>query len=181
MFTVWSDLTANSPFSARRHYSDKILPHLHEEGIALKNNTEIHERIIGQFNNLISKYYIGINQTPFKFNNAAIDMTTNGYNHAFQIQDHAKILYVLMHANPEYLTTLTANSQYARKELFKLFRKKLERLGYHAVDVGANFSSSDFHDARHLSGSGGKKLAAQVADEVKKMAPIHVMPAKAGT
>jgi hypothetical protein len=44
-----------------------------------------------------------------------------------------------------------------------------ERHGYEAVDSGTNFDPADFGDRTHLTASGGRKLAVNVAAKVREM------------
>lgn len=56
------------------------------------------------------------------------------------------------------------------KLVFNTAESSLKKFGIHALQCGENWVDADFRDAMHLGATGGYKLAAQTADEVRKMA-----------
>jgi hypothetical protein len=48
--------------------------------------------------------------------------------------------------------------------------RELERIGLAALEVEASYGEEDFVDRVHLSEAGGRKLAAEVAPAVRRLA-----------
>jgi hypothetical protein len=73
--------------------------------------------------------------------------------------------------SPRYLGQLSADERDHYFAVTRLTARKLEEAGFSAVDMGDGYTEEDFADGRgHLTPAGGAKLAAQVADKVRRVA-----------
>jgi hypothetical protein len=81
-----------------------------------------------------------------------------------------RTLVLFLRDSPYYVRCLRPEEQAAYDESFDFWERQLGRLGVAALDVGWDFSVSDFYDRCHLSESGGARLAAQAAPRIRRMA-----------
>ena len=72
--------------------------------------------------------------------------------------------------SPYYVNGLSRREQADYRAAFPAFVRALEQSGFAATEVEADYSNADFVDACHLSVSGGKKLAAEVAPAIRRLA-----------
>jgi hypothetical protein len=79
-------------------------------------------------------------------------------------------LVLLMYYNPKYRSQLTQSEQDRDELSYELAETALRNEGLEAVRAGADYKPEDFRDTKHLSPSGGARLANLVADEVERMA-----------
>jgi hypothetical protein len=77
---------------------------------------------------------------------------------------------VVVPESPYYVGRLSPDEQRHYHVLGRLTAEKLEAAGFAALDPGAIFSPEDFADEKHLTASGGAKLADLVAGRVRRMA-----------
>jgi hypothetical protein len=83
-------------------------------------------------------------------------------------------LFLAVRDSPYYVKQLTPEEQTQYRGLFPQLVLALTAAGYHALDIGADYSAWDFSDRCHLSEEGGEKLAAEVAPRVREMARMIV-------
>jgi hypothetical protein len=78
---------------------------------------------------------------------------------------------VILTYNAPYFTQQLSKDEYAAYE-FAFFQGKswLQKAGYHSVVIGPHLINDDFEDRGHLTGSGGQKMAHDVAPLIREMA-----------
>jgi len=81
-----------------------------------------------------------------------------------------RTLLVVRRSGPYYVGRLAPHEQADYNAALPVFARQLERSGLAAVRMGAAYADSDFLDSCHLSESGGRKLAAEVAPAVRRLA-----------
>jgi hypothetical protein len=74
------------------------------------------------------------------------------------------------HCNPALVGGFSPAEQSAYRAAFPVFVRALENAGFAALEVGAGYSAADFVDNCHLTASGARKLAAEVAPAVRRLA-----------
>lgn len=86
----------------------------------------------------------------------------------------ARTLIILTRNSPYYLNQLTLAEQ-DRDDLAHLLSVQVwQQGGYEAFDCGRGYTIGDYGDRIHLSSTGGEKLAAQIAGEVRRVtAKLH--------
>lgn len=89
-------------------------------------------------------------------------------NVAPQIRPNTLVL--LLYHNPQYRSQLTASEQQRDKLAYEAAQAMISKEGLQVLQTGDDYKSEDFRDTRHLSPSGGARLADQVAAEVIYMA-----------
>jgi hypothetical protein len=83
----------------------------------------------------------------------------------------ARTIVLLSQNAPIYRSKLT-NRERDRDELvFKGYAALWQSYGFTCKIVGEDFDNQDFYDRSHLTATGGRKLALQVADYVRQLTP----------
>jgi hypothetical protein len=77
---------------------------------------------------------------------------------------------LLLYYNPKYRSQLTPSERERDELSYEAAQTALKNEGVQAVRAGNDYTPEDFRDTKHLSPSGGARLANQVADEVERMA-----------
>lgn len=78
---------------------------------------------------------------------------------------------ILLSYNAPYLTRQLSKDEYAAYDfIYHQGAIWLQRTGYHSVVVGSDWSDEDFADRVHLSPFGGRKMAREIAPEIRAMA-----------
>lgn len=81
-----------------------------------------------------------------------------------------RTLIMLSRNCPVYVNQLTTEEREREEFVYREALSAWRSLGYRAQEYGADYATADYGDRTHLSASGGRKLAANVADEISKMA-----------
>jgi hypothetical protein len=81
-----------------------------------------------------------------------------------------RTLVIVVRPSPYYVERLTAEERLRFGETLRGTASALEDAGYQAIVQGDEFTANDFVDSRHLTPSGGAKLADLVAPRVAAMA-----------
>jgi hypothetical protein len=81
-----------------------------------------------------------------------------------------RTLLLLTRESPFYLRLLTADEREHYEALCRLTAGKLRGCGFRCRQIGEGFLDEDYADRCHLTGSGGRKLAGQVAAEIRELA-----------
>jgi hypothetical protein len=89
---------------------------------------------------------------------------------AFPQDLKARTLIMLSRNSPLYLRQLTPDEMQREDICYRDGGKAWRDLGYAADEYGRDYDDSDFGDRTHLTGTGGRKLAAQVASDVQERA-----------
>jgi hypothetical protein len=79
-------------------------------------------------------------------------------------------LVLLLYHNPQYRSELTESEQRRDKLAYEAAQAMIRKEGLQAIQSGDDYKPEDFRDTRHLSPSGGARLADQVAVAVVQMA-----------
>ena len=72
--------------------------------------------------------------------------------------------------SPYYVSGLSRREQADYRAAFPVFVAALKRAGFASQEVEGDYSNADFVDICHLSESGGRKLAAEVAPAIRRLA-----------
>lgn len=86
---------------------------------------------------------------------------------AFPARLKARTLIVLSPNSPYYTRQLTPAEQARDALAFRDCAAAWRNLGYGATDYGPGFKDEDFGDRTHLTATGGRKLAARLAPEIR--------------
>jgi hypothetical protein len=89
---------------------------------------------------------------------------------AFTADLAGRTLFLAVRDSPYYVKQLTPEEQGRYRGLFPHMVTALTGAGYHALDIGTDYSAWDYSDRCHLSEEGGEKLAATVAPCIRQMA-----------
>jgi hypothetical protein len=89
---------------------------------------------------------------------------------AFPDDLKGRTLIMLSRNSPLYLHQLTADEMSRENLAYSDGVKAWQALGYNADQYGRDYDETDFGDRTHLTGTGGRKLAAQVATNVQALA-----------
>ena len=84
------------------------------------------------------------------------------------LQGHTLMLVVPY--SPYYVARLTHAEQADYRFVQSVLARELRRVGFPTVEAGAGYTPADYADCKHLAESGGKKLAAEVAPAVRRLA-----------
>jgi hypothetical protein len=82
----------------------------------------------------------------------------------------SRTLIMLSRNCPLYLNQLTAEERTREEFVYLEALAAWRSMGYQAQEYGADYQAADYGDRTHLAASGGRKLAAAVAQEVTGMA-----------
>jgi lysophospholipase L1-like esterase len=89
---------------------------------------------------------------------------------AFPEDLRARTLVMLSRNSPLYLRQLTPDEALREDASYRDCESVWRQFGYAADDYGRDYDDSDFGDRTHLTGTGGRRLAAQVAADVRQIA-----------
>jgi hypothetical protein len=81
-----------------------------------------------------------------------------------------RTLMLVVRDSPYYVNQLNGDERTLYDRIFADFVRILEAIGMRSIDVGRDYSSSDYFDRCHLSEEGGLRLAADVAPRIQEMA-----------
>jgi len=89
---------------------------------------------------------------------------------SFPARTRPRTLILVTHDSPFYVNELEPVARAEYRWAVAKAAEVLEAAGFGTLDVGGDFAVRDFDDQLHLSESGGRKLADQVAPKVRAMA-----------
>lgn len=89
---------------------------------------------------------------------------------AFPEPLRARTLVVLSRNSPHYTSRLTPTEQARDERAFRDCIALWQEAGYAATEYGPGFDAQDFGDRTHLTATGGRKLAARLAPEIRALA-----------
>ncbi len=72
--------------------------------------------------------------------------------------------------SPPYRALLSPADQALHDAVSTETVRRLERLGFSAQEIGRDYTTADYADLCHLVASGGAKMAAEVAPQVRALA-----------
>lgn len=173
VFTVWSDITARHSYKPRRTYKDVV----NDEVKASKKKKHVKKKShfpesVKILASIISNCIDFSKEKP-QFDGGMLISVRQSLDDAFSPPYRSKILCLIPSENPRHLSALPIKFQQAHPLVINNIRDLSVSLGYHGLDIGQDFSPKDFADARHFSGSGGKKTAMQVAEKVRYIAAFN--------
>ncbi|HEY9759865.1 MAG TPA: hypothetical protein V6C97_32195 [Oculatellaceae cyanobacterium] len=160
-FSVWTGLTSKSPWLARQRYSDiKTEPMLAPDRFTSPSQLK----------------------QIFEFNREFFVENSSASHPQFWTNFQNQIQYTVpTSVRKNCLVTLSSHAPAIVDQMSPL-RKEQERVGiacseaawrnagFNCIDVEGKLTSDDFSDGRHLLASGGRKLAAVLAPQVKQLA-----------
>jgi lysophospholipase L1-like esterase len=162
-YTIYSPATASAPFSALRRLPE----------------TESFERFPTPEPQLAMNTIRSNSSNMFDWdktehcwqkNTKAWDGFTRTIRTNVAPQVRPNTLMLLLYYNPKYRSQLTPSERERDELSYEAAQTALKNEGVQAVRAGNDYTPEDFRDTKHLSPSGGARLANQVADEVERMA-----------
>jgi hypothetical protein len=160
LFTVWTEPTAASPLKARNDYS--------EETYQL---VPIEQRVKIDFMKALKMDYRACfepNSTQLDPNFWALMVKTAGSLTPNPFKRNCMV--VVSAPMPRYRALLSELERTRENIASDASRKAWSAAGYQQIGFKDEVTDEDYADAVHLDASGGKKLAAVVADKVRSMA-----------
>ena len=167
--TVWTPLTRSSFARPRRHYPDPdpgapapakgYAPGDNGRWMEMLRAEIAHRCVRDGRNHWVEDDRSG---TWAEFDRAA--------RASFPAAARARTLLLVMWYSPHYLDQLSAPERACHDAVSRLSAAHLEGLGFRALEIGPGLSASDYGDCQHLVESGGAKLAAAVAPQVRGLA-----------
>ncbi len=88
---------------------------------------------------------------------------------AFPDDLKARTLIMLSRNSSVYLRQLSADELRREDAAYSYGVAEWKKMGYASADYGRDYEDGDFGDRTHLTATGGRKLAAQVADQVRQI------------
>lgn len=163
-FTVWTFQRFNMFTAARRGHAEELMSH--ETFAKIQRDVRANKtRQAGAVNEL--RHIIQSRQNTGM--DAFLAGVRDGYDRAFAARWRPRVLAFTLRVNPFYFT--------AAPELLKPYAaieggivNLLRELGYNAVSIGADWSWDDFVDEGHLMPAGGRRLATELAPEIRAIA-----------
>jgi hypothetical protein len=154
-FTVWTALTRDSFARARKHYAD--------DGIAAQPNPALY---LGDRIDYLHNIFAAINSSGESwwtvFERSTLCM--------FPEPTRKRTLILVTWFHPGCSTGLSRADQASYGRISRMMVRRLEYLGFSAMESGKGFASDDYADYCHLVDSGGAKMAARVAPKVRELA-----------
>ena len=89
---------------------------------------------------------------------------------AFPDDLKARTLILLSRNSSYYLRQLTPDERVREDAAYRDGAAEWRKMGYAAAEYGRDFAPSDFGDRAHLTATGGRKLATEVARQVEDLA-----------
>jgi hypothetical protein len=89
---------------------------------------------------------------------------------SFPVELRQRTLILLTYYDPLVVDRLETSMRSCYERSLELTSDDLNAAGYHAAVVGRDYTPDDFADRVHLTGGGGRKLAADVAPLVRETA-----------
>lgn len=148
-FTIWTDQSAHSLFKARKKYHD-----LGDDAILHLEKTQILD-VIQQDEQLLNKgdSRLLLRESEHRYRE-------------WPLADRRHTLCVIPTLNPKMVNQFSPVAKHHYFAILQQLSGLLGQLGYHAM-IMPTFANTDYVDTRHLNASGGKKLATQIANEVR--------------
>ena len=166
-FTVWSDSTSLSPFRARSSYKEIFDPNLAKYQADNRGNKEYvklyEERNKAYYQNGFDRNEKG-QLVPWMPTWEAVSAS---YQELFPSDLRSKCLIVLVRPNTYFMQSFTTNDWERYALVYQRGKEIIAKLGFNVVDAGADCGPEDYIDAGHFMASGGRKIAATVASEIK--------------
>jgi hypothetical protein len=98
------------------------------------------------------------------------DDLTQSWRQAFPAPRRARTLFLVLPASPHYLRQFGPRERADYEAVVGLTARSLRRAGFTSAAVCEGFGEADYCDALHLSEAGGRRLAAEVAPLVRRLA-----------
>src|SRR5439155_22335810 len=89
---------------------------------------------------------------------------------SFPAPTRPRTLLVVYWLSPHYVHLLTPDEQACSAVVSRATVRHMQKLGFSAVEFGADCDEADYGDAVHLAPSGGAKLADTVAPQIRALA-----------
>src|ERR1700690_2458775 len=117
-----------------------------------------------------SIYYLKDSQGNWRLDPGYLTEFNRVARGAFPDDLKARTLIMLSRNCPLYVRQLNPDEALRDNDVYRDCVHELRADGYEAADYGADYDETDFGDRTHLTATGGRKLALQVASEVREMA-----------
>ncbi len=173
--TAWSEHLFQNPLRPRRVYHDEPLAPDYKKLVikTYNHDEEYFKKYVELIKVIATGLVVDLSKAPLQIREETVHNAREGYDQVFQPADRSKILMVQTAYNTFIIAATAPPVQKAYWFANDQSALLLKALGYHALNVGKDFIRSDFTDFGHLTGSGGKKLAVQVAKKVKYIAKLN--------
>jgi hypothetical protein len=161
-FTVWSTPTAENPFKPRIKYGDwQPYPVSVEKRFCSAKELNVVRSFANNYFEITPESW---KAKDYLWHQLAVDMTEltpDQFKH--------NCLVVIAGHPPTYLNQLDGGSLARLRYAEKRSKETWIAAGYHSDDVGTRFSDDDYRDCLHLVASGGRKMAALVAENIRSI------------
>lgn len=169
VFTVWNNFSYATPFKPRLRYIEDVLD---LKKIKIQNENARFQEEVDHINNTVDGL-VDLSKNPPQYREDVLIRVRTSFDEGFTLRYRSKILCIIPSDNPKHLSHISTKLQQASKYVNQQMRDLLTALNYHAIEIGQDFLPEDFYDGRHLSASGGNKVAKKVAKEVENIAAIN--------
>jgi hypothetical protein len=85
----------------------------------------------------------------------------------------SRTLLAVMRSSPVHVSQLSAREQDWYRQVLHKYVDVIAAHGLQAIEIGGDYDPGDYADSRHLSPSGGRRLAAELAPRIRAMATAH--------
>jgi len=174
VFSIWvdppnTDTAYRKPFGPRRYYKEESHPDLISIREAVRKDQARFDNEWKGYGEMV-RYFVSLKETEPKLDQKLFSEASNSFVEAFTPSYRSKIVCVVLSLNRKHISMLPKKMQEAYDLILQRTQKDLSSLGYHAILVGQDYSPDDFFDGTHLYVTGGNKVAAAVATEVRNIA-----------
>jgi hypothetical protein len=171
LFTIQNPVTPHMPRAiwARDRFDD-IENDFEDTPLSLRFLPEYRDAEMKIVRGFSATYYLRDDQGNWRINPKYLKDFNEAASAAFPVDLRARTLIMLSRNSPLYLRQLTQDEMQREDICYSEGATAWRNLGYGADDYGRDYDDSDFGDRTHLTGTGGRKLAAQVAADVQGIA-----------
>jgi hypothetical protein len=171
IFTIQNPITPHMPQAiwARGRFDD-IENDFEDTPFDMRFLPEYREAEMKIVRGFSSIYYIKDARGNWRTNPVFLSDFNRVVDGAFPTDLRARTLVMLSRNSPLYLRQLTPDEMVRDDDAYRDCVNAWRHYGYAADEYGRDYDETDFGDRTHLTGTGGRKLAAQVAGDVQEIA-----------
>jgi lysophospholipase L1-like esterase len=171
IFTIQNPVTPNMPQAmwARERFDD-IENDFEDTPINLRFLPEYRDAEMKIVRGFSGTYYTKDSSGNWKLDPTLSEKFNRAAAAAFPKDLRARTLIMLSRNCPLYLHELTPDEMLREDDAYRDGEAAWKAMGYVADEYGRDYDDADYGDRTHLTGTGGRKLAAQVARDVQDIA-----------
>jgi lysophospholipase L1-like esterase len=171
IFTIQNPITPNMPQAiwARERFDD-IENDFEDTPLNLRFLPEYRDAEMKIVRGFSGTYYTKDSSGNWTLKPNLVEEFNTAAAAAFPKDLRARTLIMLSRNCPLYLHQLTPDEMLREDDAYRDGIRAWKALGYGADEYGRDYDESDFGDRTHLTGTGGRKLAARVAADVQAIA-----------